>query len=689
LIGAAWSSEVTATSVRLHAEINPNGSSTTYHFDYLTEVAYIANLNAGKSGFAGAAKAPAGTDQTLGSGTSFQTVQQSIGALERETTYRYRVVAGTETGAPHSFTTESLGGASVLLDGRGWEMVSPVEKNGGELQGFGGNNGGGVLQAAASGELATFSSRSSFDGTADGAPFASQYISRRGPEGWSTQDITTPLLSGGYGDHPNGVPYQLFSPDLSLGLLLNPRRCEEGEVCPVGYSVRDSADGALTPSPEAPDLHFAGASPDLRQVVFSTCAKLTPDATEVPSGAGGCDAAAPNLYEWSAGGLKLVNVAPGAELAAPSGAVSSDGSRVYFTEGGKLWLREGTAAPFELGEGAEFQTATPTGSIAIYTEGGHLFKYTTATHTSSDLTPGGGVEGVLGASEDGSYVYYLTGAGLFLSHGASSVEVAAGADSSNYPPATGTARVSADGTHLAFLSKLELTGFDNTDQITKEPDDEVFLYSAGGGGTLACVSCNPTGERPLGPSTIPGAIANGAEPGATDAYKPRSLSAEGTRLLFDSGDSLVLQDTDNAPDVYEWEAPGTGSCPGPKPCIGLISSGRAAEGASFVDASTDGTDAFFLTAASLVPQDPGSVDLYDARVGGGFPQPPSPIPCEGDACQSLPPEPEDPRPGTTVPGQANPPLRFKKRHHRKRHRKHHRHRKSHKRAVHKRGRGNR
>jgi hypothetical protein len=92
----------------------------------------------------------------------------------------------------------------------------------------------------------------------------------------------------------------------------------------------------------------------------------------------------------------------------------------------------------------------------------------------------------------------------------------------------------------------------------------------------------------------------------------------------------------------------------------LLSSGRDPEASEFIDASADGSDAFFLTAASLVPSDPGSADLYDARVGGGFPIPPSPIPCEADSCQALPSEPEDPTPGTLVAGYANPPLNFTK-----------------------------
>jgi hypothetical protein len=50
--------------------------------------------------------------------------------------------------------------------------------------------------------------------------------------------------------------------------------------------------------------------------------------------------------------------------------------------------------------------------------------------------------------------------------------------------------------------------------------------------------------------------------------------------------------------------------------------------------------------------------------------------CEGDKCQPLPAEPEDPTPGTLVPNPGNPPLHFsepKKKHEQgRKHRKHHR-----------------
>jgi hypothetical protein len=568
------------------------------------------------------------------------------------------------------------GRSAILPDCRAWELVSPPEKGGGSVKVPGQTFGGGVLQAAADGDATTFSSTASFGAEARGAPGASQYISRRTAAGWTTEDITLPTASGAYGDRPDGVPYQLFSPDLTVSLLLDGARCSEGEACPRSYSLRETTDGALAGSPAKPDLRFAGASPDLRHLVLSTCAALTPAATEVP-GAEGCDPTKPNLYQWSGGALALINIAPGGELAAQDGAVSANGSRVYFTEAGGLWLREGAAAPRQLAAGGEFQTASADGAFAFFTKAGHLYRYDAAGEQTTDLTPGGQVSGVLGASQSGAAVYYQDAAALQLWHAGATTEVSPGAATapSDYPPATATARISADGTHLAFLSKASLTGYDNTDQTTAEPDDEVYLYEAptgsGGGRTLTCVSCNPTGARPLGPSTIPGAIANGAGPDATDSYKPRALSTDGLRVFFDSGDTLLTLDFNTRQDVYEWEAQGEGTCRQPAGCLGLISAGLGGEDSQFIDASADGSDAIFLTVDSLLPADPGSFDLYDAREAGGFLEPPVSVACQADACQPLLPEPEDPTPATLLTGPGNPPLHFPKTHHR---RHHHRHR---------------
>jgi hypothetical protein len=714
-LGASWATDVTSSSANLHAEVNPEGLATSYRFEYITDAAFQANVAEGHEGFSGAAKQPPGTAASLSPASTFQPALQHVGPLQPTTTYDYRILAtngaGTTPGTAHVFATQEASPIFSLSDARGWEMVSPVEKNGGAIQGFGENFGGGVLQAAAQGGAVTYSSATSFGATPQGAPPASQYVSRRGPgeTGWSTENITTATVSGAYGAKPNGVPYQLFSPDLTSGLLLGSRRCRgEGEGCPVAnpplsgteapagyvdYYLRDNTAGGfralltgadvagLALPPEQFELNFAGASPDLGRVVLSTCAALTEGATEV-AGTEGCDPTKANLYEWGEGQLKLINTVPGATLAAHSGAVSGDGSRVYFTEGGKLYVREGLAAhqlDEAQGGGGEFQTATPSGAIAFFTKAQHLFSYAATTHTATDLTPSGGVLGVLGASEDGTSVYYATVGGLFLWRSGTTTPVVAipgAADPSDYPPATGTARISVDGTRLLFLSKASLTGYDNTDANTGLPDSEVYLYDASGAGSLTCISCNPTSERPIGPSSIPGSSANGEAASSTDAYKPRNLAADGRRLFFDSGDALIAQDTDNRPDVYEWEASGEGSCHSSGGCLGLISSGRGLEGASFVDASANGSDAYFLTGESLVPSDPGSVDLYDAREGGGFPVAVPPIECVADACQPLPAGAEDPTVGTLIPGPPN--RRFVP----KTHKKNHYHKRSHKHATH-------
>ncbi len=122
-----------------------------------------------------------------------------------------------------------------------------------------------------------------------------------------------------------------------------------------------------------------------------------------------------------------------------------------------------------------------------------------------------------------------------------------------------------------------------------------------------------------------------------------------------------MQDTNADSDVYEWEAPGSGGCTRPTGCVGLISSGRAEGGATFLDASADGSDAFFLTDGSLVPSDTGVRDVYDARVGGGYPISTPVIPCVGDACQPLPPTPEAPSAGSqrSKPSGNLPPATFK------------------------------
>jgi hypothetical protein len=114
---------------------------------------------------------------------------------------------------------------------------------------------------------------------------------------------------------------------------------------------------------------------------------------------------------------------------------------------------------------------------------------------------------------------------------------------------------------------------------------------------------------------------------------PRNLMADGRRAFFETARPLVTADENNAIDVYEWEdsdLDGEGD-------LRLISSGRGATDAKFLDASMSGNDVFFTSRDRLVGIDTDNqVDLYDARVGGGIAAQnpaPAPPPCEGDDCQ--------------------------------------------------------
>lgn len=519
------------------------------------------------------------------------------------------------------------------LESRAWELVSPALPGGGQVGVPG--IGGGTFQAAADGESLAFGSAESFAGGA-GAPPVSQYVAARGAGGWVTANVSPPLLSGTYA---SGA-YQLFSADLARGLLSSGWRCRDGgSVCaaenpaldpvvPPGYrtlyrrqggayeSLLTTANAPTLPAPVDFELSLAGATADLSRVAIS---------------------AEGNLYLWSGGTLTAVGP-PGAALAAPAGAISADGSRVYFVHSGDLFMDEsGLVKP--LAAGASLQAVSADGAVAYYLAGGHLHRFDAVAGTSTDLTPGGGAVGALGASADGTRVYYLTAGGLFLREGAAVTPVASAADPANVPAPSGVAgvaRVTADGSRLAFVNA-----------------GQVYLYEAPAE-RLLCVSCNPKGP-PLGPSSLPAARAAAEGP---VAYKPRALAADGRRLFFDSADALVAQDTDGLADAYQWLAQGAGGCAQPNGCLGLVSSGRAGAD-SFLDASADGRDAFFLTTTSLAAGDLGGLDVYDARAGGGFPEPSPPVVCEGDGCQGIVLPRDDPAPGTARSGGLpNPPPRY-------------------------------
>src|ERR1019366_7389838 len=69
--------------------------------------------------------------------------------------------------------------------------------------------------------------------------------------------------------------------------------------------------------------------------------------------------------------------------------------------------------------------------------------------------------------------------------------------------------------------------------------------------------------------------------------------------------------------------------------VNLISDGNDnSGGVVYAGMSGTGSDIFFATPTQLVAQDTDTLgDIYDARIGGGFPAPTPESSCAGEACQ--------------------------------------------------------
>ena len=403
-----------------------------------------------------------------------------------------------------------------------------------------------------------------------------------------------------------------------------------GNGTPTGYLGAVSNDGS--------NIFFTTTTNDQLYVRESGIRTVRYSASQKTNGAGpgGTDANGPHNPEYR--------------------IASSDGSKVFFSSCEQLTNHSTAVSP-----GAGCFNAADSSS------GEDLYQYDVGSGVLTDLTvdrgpdvSGADVQGVLGASTDGSYVYFVANGVLaggarpgdcgaqpgnpgspsatcsvYVRHDGTTrfIATVSGYDSSDWDGRF-TARVTPDGTHVAFESIGSVTGYDNapvapgdcTDPVSGLPlpsCDEVYLYSAATG-QLTCASCNPSGARPVGPASIPPAGHSNPADGRAFPYLTRNLSVDGRRLFFDSQDALVPGDGNGRSDVYEYE----GAAPH------LILSGTGNSDSQFVDASQSGDNVFVETSAQLVGQDVDqSLDVYDARVGGGFQFSGAPVACSGDACR--------------------------------------------------------
>jgi hypothetical protein len=341
---------------------------------------------------------------------------------------------------------------------------------------------------------------------------------------------------------------------------------------------------------------------------------------------------------------------------------TADGAKAFFTIEDQTSPLDGNLYEFDLDSRAA--TLVGTKVVGVMGVGGKAGGTARIYFASSNVLAAGATAGqpnlyLYERTEEGSqtsFIATLSTADLI------GKETTSGLSPIKAVPYKKTSRVSPDGRSIAFSSSASLTGYDNVDVSNGEADAEVYTYNAVSG-ELRCASCNPTGQRPSGRDIESQGAPSGTwmaaqiPPYLNEFYGTRAISDDGSRVFFNSYDDLLPRDTNGKADVYEWERPGSGDCteassvfsPPNGGCLSLISSGESPTDSEFVDASADGTDVFFTTASSLLPQDPGLIDIYDARAGGGYPAPPTPpASCEGEACQGPLAPPNDPTPASSA-----------------------------------------
>jgi hypothetical protein len=754
---------VTSASTVLHATINPAGGVTTYRFEYGPTTGYGTSIPIPAASI-GSGTADVTVEQRItgllpGGTYHYRLVGQNpLGTTSsQDQTITTQPSGGEIADACPNAGIRAQQHAAALPDCRAYEQVGPPERNGAPI--LGSTDDEARWQAAPDGNSITYTSAGVFADAQTGGSVVFPYLSARSQDGWSTQSLLPPQAAGSILPF---IPMPAFSTDLSKGVLFNGGGGEDGQDEPAlvpgepaetpNLFLRDNDTNTyqlidVAPSGTAPAApSFEGNSPDLSHIYFAENAQLTSNA--LPAGE------EPQLYEWSGGAVHLVGILPSGipnptsrRITIPftntgaagstvldSHAVSDDGSRVFFevinqngSSEAALYVRESGTRTVQLdashdggpGGNGKFALASSDGSVAYFVDdaeskltsdtvpgsGANLYSFDTSSNTLTDLTPvaGAEVQGVLGASEDGSYIYFVadaalapgasqgdcvkngngdqaTSCNLYVLHDGVTTFIASlnGEDLGDWNGASyyidHTAVVSPSGRYLAFQSLNSLTGYDNlaangkqcgadeTNDYTESPRalcTEVFLFDAETG-KLSCASCNPSGAAPIGSSTVAAPTAGRGTISPRDEltnYQTRYLSDSG-RLFFNSLDALVSRDVNDQWDVYEYEPEGIGSCDLAQGCVAEISSGESPNASIFRDASLTGDDVFFTTTDPLVAQDGDqSTDLYDAKVDGGIASQNTvaSATCEGEACKpSMAGQTSEQAPGSTsVSGQGN------------------------------------
>jgi len=725
VVSRELAAEVGVSEAKLGALINPGGIQTSYRFEYGTTAEY------GQS-----------AEGTVGQGVAARTVWAAAKALQPGTTYHYRVIAtsalGKVTGPDQSFTTETAaqtscpaneqlrsGFSAALPDCRAYELVTPPNDASAQPDTqhpptvFYEGGGASGNHAAGDGDRMSFVSSEVLPSSQSAGL---EYVSTRGASGWSAEDVI-PLQSY-TSDRCPTVPdadMQAYSISLEKGVLSDGHGdtlsqsgsltggCNAGGVEVVGGEplgvenllLRDNTDGSYRlinvppPGVTPAGAHFQGASADLSHVVFSEQARLTDNAP-----GGGED-----LFEWDEGALRLVTVLPngtpavgvlaaqGATGAAKQYAVSTDGSRIFFTAGGALYVREhAEQPPIEecaaaskactvqvdasqvggAGGGGQFQDASADGSRVLFTDENRLTADSTAAPREpdlyeceiveidqtgvskpgcslSDLTaaqPGAhaNVQGVAGTSSDGSYVYFVAKGVLAANErhyeneaGAAVVDAAQAGAENLY--------LRHDGT-TTFIATL--AGKDNILDGAAAANGAFFAFTSfksltgyentdanTGAGDPEIYLYNASSNQLACASCNPSGAAPTAGGATMNGVENSGAPGEGAPHYLSANGRLFFDTAEALLPLDTNDRTDVYEYEGGQ--LHLISTGTSSTESVLLDVSEGGDDVFFLTRQKLLSQDTNeeALSIYDARVDGGFSEPAPLQPCAtADGCRT-------------------------------------------------------
>lgn len=513
LIESTSAIDVAATSATLQTQINPNDLDTHVRIEYGTEAGVYEQAT---------------EEIDVGSAGTGQLVTTRLQGLAPATTYHYRVIAENVLGeggeavlsGDRLFTTQGTG-AVTLPDARRWELVSPPNKLGANLEPI----GLGVVQASPSGDAISYAANAPTEPLPPGNANSVQILSSRGSIAWVSRDINTAhdAAVGKSVSTSTGREVGFFSADLSRALVqpmgatltaslsveasaqtpflrtnFSPGHPTEFCLAACYRPLVTGAEGfanvppgtefggevACPPGSEVCGPRILGASSDASHVVILSGPPLVEGA---PGG---------GLYEWSEGELRLVSVLPsGGVPSANSGvlfgsessrqdarnAISPDGSRIVWAEGGDtgsknhLYLRETSReetlqldlAKSGSGKGTvspQFQTASADDSRIFFTDEQQLTSDSGASQKKPDLYECEVVEG-----EGGELECNLTD--LSPESSGESGEV------------LGVPGASDDGSSVYFIAKGALTGTEENEHHEKAQGGKPNLYLRRGGTT--------------------------------------------------------------------------------------------------------------------------------------------------------------------------------------------------------------